>query len=262
MTISLLQNAYSFLEEALSKAVKTENEPIHWKFATLNLVQAIKLSLKEKLGQEHPILVFQKIDLPKNTVNLGTALKRLQDIVGIKFSQADIKAISKASNLRNEIVHFEFELNAKESKLAFAKLLGFLSHFHTIHLDSPLDSVIDSELWQEALSIFDYAEELFKRAEKIFEEKDIDPSLIWTCAQCDWDAFVIQDDINTCYLCGYHSDIVECPDCDEFYYMDDCHELQTGDERFEYFCRECYEKRLREDNDRYYHEWMSHFHNK
>ena len=69
MKISLLQNAYSFLEEALSKAIKAENEPIHWKFATLNLVQAIELSLKEKLSQEHPVLVFQQIDSPKNTVN-------------------------------------------------------------------------------------------------------------------------------------------------------------------------------------------------
>ena len=262
MKISLLQNAYSFLEEALSKAIKAEKEPIHWKFATLNLVQAIELSLKEKLSQEHPVLVFQKIDSPKNTVNLDTALNRLQKIGGIQFSQADISAITKANQLRNEIVHYEFELNEKESKLAFAKLLGFMSHFHTVHIDSPLDSVIDYELWQEALTIFDYAEELFKRAEEIFAEKGIESYLVWTCSQCDWDAFVIQDDINTCYVCGYQSDIIECQDCNELHYIDDCHQLQTGDERFEYFCTECHEERISEEDDRYYFEWMSHFHGK
>ena len=102
---------------------------------------------------------------------MDTALNRLQKIGGIKFSQADISAITKASNLRNEIVHYEFELNKIESKLAFAKLLGFMSHFHTIHLGASLDSVIDNDLWQEALTIFDYAEELFKRAEKYLKKK-------------------------------------------------------------------------------------------
>ena len=36
------------------------------------------------------------------------------------------------------------------------------------------------------------------------------------------------------------------------------YELQTGEERHELFCTECYEERIRNDG-RYYHEMMSHF---
>lgn len=261
LKISLLQNAYGFIEEALSKAIKAEEEPLHWKFAALNLVQAIELSLKEKLRREHPILIFQNVDSPKNTVSLEVALKRLQKIGKINFSESDISTISKASKIRNMIVHFEFDLNAKKFKLIFAKLLGFLSQFHTIHLDSTLDEIIPGDLWQEAVSIFEYSEELFKRAEKIFEEQGIDVYYIWTCANCGWDAFVIQDDINICYVCGYKAEIIECPDCKEFFYHADCYELQTGDERYEHFCNNCYEERISND-ERYYYEMMSHFHYK
>jgi hypothetical protein len=37
MKIPLLENALSFIEEALSKAIKAEEEHIQWKFAILHL---------------------------------------------------------------------------------------------------------------------------------------------------------------------------------------------------------------------------------
>ena len=174
MKISLLENTYSFLDEALSNAIKAEKDTIRWKYAILNLVQAIELSLKEKLRQEHPILIFQKIDSPKFTVNLCTALSRLQNICKLKLSTSDLTTINKAAGLRNQIVHFEFSIEEKPNKLIFAKLLGFLSHFHLTHLDTPLDQIVDPNLWQEALSIFEYADLLFKTALRIFKEQNID----------------------------------------------------------------------------------------
>lgn len=191
-------------------------------------------------------------------MNLITALNRLQNISKIAFSKADISTITKASIIRNHIVHFEFELNAEENKIIFAKLLGFMSHFHLTHLDSALDQVITSDLWQEAISIIEYAEELFERAKCIFEEKGFDPSLIWSCAHCQWEAFVVQDVINTCYVCGYKSELFECHDCKDLFYGNECHELQTGDEQYEKFCTPCYEKKISEE-EMYYHERMSHF---
>ena len=261
MKIPLLENALSFIEEALSKAIKAEKDHTHWKFAALNLVQAIELSLKERLIREHAILIFSNIDSPKNTVNLDTALRRLQNIVKIKFSESDIGTIKKAADLRNRIVHFEFDLDIKEVKVIFAKLIGFLQHFHAIHLDSKLDEIIDPELWQEAVHIYEFAEELFKRAESIFKEKGINLGEIITCPNCEWDAFVIYNNENTCYVCGYYSDVCDCCDCGKLLFENEWHELQTGDEIYERFCTECYEGRIRDD-DRYYHEMMAHFYGK
>lgn len=258
MKISLLENAHSFLDEALSNAIKAEEDAIRWKYAILNLVQAIELSLKEKLRQEHPILIFQKIDTPALTVNLGTALNRLKNISKLKLSKSDVATINKAAGLRNQIVHFEFSIDEKRNKLVFAKLLGFLSHFHQTHLDTPLDYIVDPHQWQEALSIFEYAEELFNRALEIFKEQDINPDSAWTCPNCEWEAFITQDNIGSCYVCGLQEEVSDCAECGKGLFHRECHELQTGDEIYENFCLECYEDRIRDD-ERYYHEMMSHF---
>jgi len=258
MKISLLENAYGFLEESLDKAIAAEKNQMLWKYAILNLVQAIELSLKEKLRREHSVLIFDKIDSPKNTVNIITALNRLQHICSIKLSKADINTILKASIIRNDIVHFEVELNAVENKIIFAKLLGFISHFNFIHLDSALDEIITFDLWQEAISIIEYAEELYERAKCIFEEKKFDFELIWACTNCQYEAFVIEDEINTCYVCGFKSDIFECHKCKNLFYKNECHELQIHDEQFENFCTTCYEDIISEE-EAYYHDRMSHF---
>ena len=47
--MSLLENAYDFLNESLRSAGRAEAEPHAWKFAVLNLVQAIELLLKARL---------------------------------------------------------------------------------------------------------------------------------------------------------------------------------------------------------------------
>ncbi len=77
LTLSLQQNAVSFLAEALAKAVLAEKEVSEWKFALFNLVQSIELSLKERLRKEHPLLIYADIDKPKLSVSLERALARL-----------------------------------------------------------------------------------------------------------------------------------------------------------------------------------------
>ena len=188
-------------------------------------------------------------------------MKRLKNIGKIPFTEEDIIKISKASEIRNRIVHYEFDLNATETKLIFAKLLGFLSQFHTLQLDNSLDTIISEVLWQKAVSILEYSEELYKRAQDIFKEQGIDELFIWECKHCGWEAFVIQEDINTCYVCGYKGNINECPGCNNLFYADDCFELQTGDEEYELFCIDCYESKIRND-ERYYREMMSHLYYK
>ena len=203
-------------------------------------------------------MIFQNIDRPKNTVNLISAIKRLQNISNIYFDQTDIDTIVRASIIRNKIVHYEIELNAKELKLLFAKLLGFSAEFHKSHLSSHLSDHIEYDIWQDAVSILDYAEELYNRALAEFKEKGFEPLHIWMCPHCEMDAFVTEDEINTCYVCGFKADTHVCPDCGEVTFLDECHELQINKYHTDYFCTECYEKRIWDD-DAYYHDKMAHF---
>ena len=256
MKISLLENSHSFLKEALDKAVFSEKDPIQWKFAVFNLVQSIELSLKEKLRREHPALIYSDIDRLRNTVSIDQAINRLSKISKLYFSRSDIKTLTSAKKWRNLIVHYEFEINPKELKPLFAKLLGFLSYFHRKHLDDTLDNIVPTALWEKAIEIFEYSSELYERAKKLFNEEEIDSDLIWACEKCGWDAFVIQDIINTRYVCGWWANVIECPDCRENFFEDDCKELQTGDEQYELFCNDCYDRRENERLDEEYYQYM------
>ena len=234
--LSLLQNAHSFLVEALSRAILAEKDSTQWKYAILNLVQTIELSLKELLRRQHPSLIYKDVDKQTETVSLKFARSRLEQIAGIKFDKTDIDSIQKASEYRNLIVHYEFDFKAVDAKLIFAKLLGFLQDFHSAHFDNHLSNIIPSFVWQEAVGVLDYATELFERAQSRCKTEKIDQSLIWACRHCCWEAFVIQDNKNTCYVCGAADTIFECDECHRRLYCDDHSDFQKDGKRI---CRSC-----------------------
>ena len=236
--LSLLQNAHSFLVEALSKAILAEKDSTQWKYAILNLVQAIELSLKELLRCEHPALIYRNVDKPGETVSLEFARLRLEKIAGVVFDKADVHSIETASNYRNQIVHYEFTFKDTDLKLVFAKLLGFLQQFHSTHLDQPLSKIIPSQLWQEAVGVLDYAKEFFERAQAKWKAEKIDPSLIWACRHCCWEAFVIQDNKNTCYVCGATDTVFECDECHRLRYWTPSSDFEKGGTRI---CSHCIE---------------------
>jgi len=233
--LSLLENAQNFIVEALSKAILAEKDSNQWKYAILNLVQAIELSLKEHLRRQHPALIFKNIDKPTETVSLEFARLRLERIAGVVFDRADISSIETASNYRNQIVHYEFTFKDTDLKLVFAKLLGFLQHFHSTYFDQPLNKIISEKVWGEAIGVLDYAQEFFQRAQAKWKTEKIDPSLIWTCRHCCWDAFVVQDGINTCYVCGAKDEVYECAECHQLSYCE-TPDFQKGEKRI---CERC-----------------------
>lgn len=252
LKISLLENSHTFVDEALKKAVLAEKEPIQWKYAIFSLVQSIELILKERLRREHGVLIFQNIDNPRNTVGLDLAIKRLKRIATVQFSKNDLIAIETAKKWRNLIVHYEFEIQPKELKFVFAKLLGFSMHFNKKEFDIYLDAEIKGNAWDEAISIIEYASELYERAQKLIEEEEIQLEFIWECPNCGYDTFIIQDDINCCYVCGFAEDVFECSDCKELYFESKCKEYQVDEEVFEKYCTNCYQRRTDDDRDYYY----------
>ena len=232
----LLQNAQSFVAEALFKAILAEKDSTQWKYAILNLVQAIELSLKELLRQQHPSLIYKDVDKQTETVSLKFARSRLEQIAGIKFEKTDLDSIQTASEYRNRIVHYEFNFKAEDAKLIFAKLLGFLQDFHSAHFDNHLSNIIPSSVWQEAVGVLDYATELFERAQSRCKAEKIDPDLIWACRHCCWESFVIQSDINRCYVCGAKDSTFRCDECHRLSYWTASVDFEKNGTRI---CRRC-----------------------
>jgi len=244
LTLNLLENANSFTNEGLAKAILAEKDSGQWKFAIFSLVQAIELALKEKLRREHYALIYLDVDKHKNTVSLRQAAARLRKLADISIGEPDMDAIHKAVDWRNRIVHHEFNFSTDAAKSVFATLFGFLSDFYRIQFGESLAHQVGSDNWREAILITDYAADLFRRAQLRLVDEGITEDMIWSCPQCGRNAFVIQDRIDTCYACTYQEYVEMCVDCKNYFFeldMDQVLVTRAGKDETELLCRDCYD---------------------
>lgn len=254
-TISLIDNANGFFGEAVEKAVLAESIPLQWKYAILFLVQAIELSLKERLRQEHEVLIYADVDKRKHTVSLSQCLERLAGISAVSISAEDRQAVHTAMDWRNHLVHHQFAFDVTTLKPVFARLLGFYYAFSREHLNQDVFESLSQQMRDEALAIKEYGDAIFERVRERIAEEGIESRWVWTCRSCGWDAFVVEDDINKCYQCGREDPVVCCEDCSEPFFLDEMKEVYIGNYKrlhaHVHVCSECAKKRDRVD-DAYY----------
>jgi hypothetical protein len=241
--MTLLENSISFFMESLTKSVQAEKDPDKWKFAILLLVQAIETSLKERLRRTHELFIYSNIDKPRHTVDLGLAIERLEKISKVDLKQSDLKCIKTASDLRNQIVHFEFDLSIDQIKSNFVSLVGFYTSFCNDHLDSDIIQMLPVQLHTELLSLDSYIEELEHRAKEKTLAESIPSEDIWGCPVCKKDTFVIYDGKDTCYLCRHSEPLAECDLCDSLEFEEDMVDIEYGNmkgmENYKTVCKDC-----------------------
>jgi hypothetical protein len=256
LRMSLLENSESFFHEALLKAVQAESHPDKWKFAILLLVQAIETSLKERLRRTQEILIYSNIDKPKHTVDLRLAIDRLEKISKVDFKVSDKKYINTASELRNQIVHFEFDLSIEQIKSNFVSLVGFYSSFCQAQLNTDMVNNLPEDLHEELLNLDSYVDELEARAEERIKKEDIDPDHVWECPACNKFTFVIEDGTDSCYVCGYEEPVYECEGCSSFVLEEYIEDVDCGNmkglENWKKICKDCIDKSEHQE-DWYHH---------
>lgn len=244
--MNLLENSKSFFFESILKAVQAEKSQEQWKFAILLLVQAIETCMKERLRRTQDVLIYSNIDKPKHTVDLLLAISRLEKISKIELDASDILSIKTASELRNQIVHFEFDLSVDQIKSNFVTLVGFYSEFCQKHLDEDIIANLPYPLDQEVISLDEYVDELEQRAKSRIEDEDINLENVWVCGACKKDSFIIEDSIDTCYVCGHYEPTIECESCSALELESNVKSVDFGNmkgiENWKCFCRGCFEK--------------------
>jgi len=251
--MTLLDNCISFIEEGLQKSIVAENNPKELKFSIFCLSQAVELALKELLRREHRVLVYSDIDKQTRTVTIEQALFRLKRIKSVDIDANDLDAIRNIGQIRNEIVHYSFEISPKETKLRLARILGFLTHFCRTQLQVDLTESIDESLWLQTIEIEKFENELTKRAEERYKRENIDTSWNWDCPKCNHDAFVHYNDINECYLCGHKEKTITCQGCGCEFLESETTKIDEGNMKkmkwIVHYCRDCLEKRDIDNND-------------
>ena len=234
LKLNLLENSHAFLKEAVSKAVAAVSDTRQWQFAILNLVQSLELSLKAALNAIHPVLVYENVDHTKNTVGPILALERLRNpqIGRFTFAEEDSQRIKHAVNVRNQMTHSDFELTSEYAASKFFEIFAFVSEFQRRHLGTKVSDILPLHDFETLIQIRKLRDELILRAEARIAEEGIDSDFIRACPNCDADTFIIENGVDTCYVCSHSESVVQCPHCSQFTFESDIQsfvdELDTG----------------------------------
>lgn len=154
LRFSLIENAYDFLDDALSNAKEAEDSPERWKFAVLHVVSALELLLKQRLLDEHRLLIYENVDRPTRTASLELVLRRLQ-AVDVSLDAHDISSIERAIKWRNTITHYEVDLHLQEVRANFIALFEFLNAFHVEHFADDLTAHVSEANQKVAARMFE-----------------------------------------------------------------------------------------------------------
>lgn len=213
--LDLLQNSLSFFREAVACVQRDDEDGAHWKFAVVNLVQAMELALKAALERIHPVFILDNIDLPDSdkTFSVSKALKRLQSehIGNCTISKKEERPFHAAIKLRNRFVHHECSFHAEHVEAQFASLFAFMLFFYEDHLHVGREDIISEEAYAAIYELKKAKDELLRRAIEHIKENDFGD--IWVCPDCIEDTFIVDD--GKCCLCGYRETVTSCSNCGE-----------------------------------------------
>jgi len=233
ITLGLLDNSHAFMREAVRFALSGKTDPRQWQFAVVTLVQSLELSLKSLLFQIHPILIYENVDNPRNTVGPVQAIARLSNsaIGNLTFSEAERRRIQTAIDLRNQMTHSEFILRPEFVSSKFFEVFAFVAHFQARHLTTEIEAIIPVESLAELLEIDKGAKEMAEKACQRILEESIDSDSIRECPNCGNESFVTENELNICYTCRHTQEMCECRRCGaicfEFEMIDFSGEFET-----------------------------------
>jgi hypothetical protein len=173
LRLSLLQNAYEYLNESLVQLsrAREQGDQLSWKSALLNITFCIELMLKERLRREHHLLIYANIDRFRpitretTTVSWKVLIERLHYVLGSEFSELDAGRLSLAQLYRNQMLHYDVFLEFPDAYHDFANLLNFVSKFYSTFLrrneEDYLRNHIRQNLWfEEDELVFAFEEEI------------------------------------------------------------------------------------------------------
>jgi hypothetical protein len=175
MEYNLRRNAQNFINESLNCIKRAESENEKYPFAISHLIQGLELTLKSLLYEKNEILVYDNIDTPSinKTVSISTAINRLSNFKIIQIDQKDKLKIEKIVRFRNQITHFQFNLDCKIAFDYYLNLFEFIHYFYSEYLETDLHDIITKDHWQyeaELLSKINKSGHVHYHGELVYKE--------------------------------------------------------------------------------------------
>ena len=198
----LLANAQDSLAHAISHLVEDQS-PSKWKIAVREVTHVIELILKERLRRAHPAFLWVRVeDLnnpDKNTVTIDDAQIRLDKICHVRLTPGASKTLDLCKKLRNQIEHFEFQLDEAGAKAIVARLVSFIFSFTAQHLEVDWEKDFrKDDRWKALIAIKEFVDE----HEKVLQERlERNSTPTTECPACCSSVFNLDDE--KCELCGH-----------------------------------------------------------
>ena len=128
---TLMENAIDSLHHAVAHMTESGMSDVsNIKRAMLDVFHALELLLKEKLRRISPALVCRTIDKPQlnynHTVSVDEAMTRLMHLEGTPLLMTMSKTVARCNKIRNDIMHYEFQIEVDEAKAILGKMLSLL----------------------------------------------------------------------------------------------------------------------------------------
>lgn len=143
LELSLLENAYDFLESALDHLRRTDEPTKRIKYAILHLSSSVELLLKYYLHEQDWKLIFEDSDKANlillesgkfKSVTLITAFERLKNM-GIDLEKKYPALTTLKSEYRNKIEHYRFSFTEDEVMSVMTKVWGFIVDFKAKYIE-------------------------------------------------------------------------------------------------------------------------------
>lgn len=253
--LDLRGNAIDSLNEGLRRFVEARDEDERaFKFAVLHLAHFLELLLKHAVVRRHPLLVYEKPasrNLHKErTIGLWDAVQTLRN-AGVEFDQDLIVDLEWLKRVRNDIEHFEFDMDIRDVRASLGRILRATDQFLLSAGLEPLSSLIETDSAKVLDELLDeYKERLANAkadARKESEEAEYRCELTG-CTYCGGSAVAVRRSaVIHCYFCEEEEPLRQCVICDQTYRDHETSVWNDEHEETDYACEYCESRILGRD---------------
>ncbi|MBS2023595.1 MAG: hypothetical protein JST92_14425 [Deltaproteobacteria bacterium] len=246
LKLDLLANGIDFIQSGIGQFfLKGAPNPRTHKYAILHIFSGVLLLLKERLRRAHPAFVRSNIQdaaADARTVDFIEAVSRLKTVADCPLSGSDEALLRRAQKVRNQLEHYQVEMNLDQARTLVGELAEFVFLFMRDQLQENLEEHVSPRVWErlqdlraiaKALAeakrkawlvrISKYAKmtdaELVARREGIepyHPKHNPEPEGIFWCEECGQEAVVIvESDVAICTnpLCRESFEVAACMRC-------------------------------------------------
>lgn len=230
--LELEQNALDSLTHGIEHFMERKR-PTDIKYSVLHVFHAVELFLKARLAKAHPLLLYQKPEVPLNkspTVDFSSLLGRLHN-VGCSFSKQSLDDLTYLRQVRNSIEHHHVEEHRDTLEEYVARTLRLLDGFLEKELGILLKERLEKKAYHMMSELLYSYEERLEKAQRemklylpsdaeIYNSKGLVEAITLICEECGEETIVIPDPTSNdgtvhCFFCGADFYMTVCERCNE-----------------------------------------------